>query len=136
MSSPLKGPDGRPIAPTLTTIAPINHCGDCHFAVLMAQADGTLDINLLTCIESPPQIAYIPIFKPGPAVAAPQVPGGRMPGPPVYLGAQKMCEYPSVSRTMRACHRFQKQTDQDKAVHQIEEELRKSDTDPGEQAKN
>ena len=120
MSAPIIGPGGRPVAPLLKTIAPIKHCGDCHHAVLMAQPDGSIDINLLTCLEGPPQICHIPQFRPGPPVQTPGLPGGRMPGPPQFAGVMEMSKYPGVSRVMRACSRFIERTDDDRAAAAID----------------
>lgn len=136
MAGNITGPDGRPLAPTLHTVAPIRHCGDCHHAVLMAQADGSLDIDVLTCLEAPPQICHIPHFRHGPAIAAPHMPGGRMPGPPQFVGMQELAKYPNVGRRMRACHRFTERTDQDKAAETIDVANAKSDQPLEQQAKN
>lgn len=118
--SNLIGPGGKPIEPTLSTVAQIKHCGGCHHAVLLPGQDGRIDVNLLTCLESPPVVVIAPVLQPGPQIQVPGLSGATMPGPPVMVGYQEVSKYPTVGRKMRACSKFEPRTEDDKVVEQLD----------------
>ena len=123
MTDKLIGGDGRPIAPPLTTVAKINHCGACAHAILLAQPDGKFNFKTRTCLEGPPQYVQMPVMR------------QTLQGPQV-VGMQAVWTYPEVGLTMRACSRFEEKTAQDRNVEQFDSENAHAEIPMEQQKKN